>query len=81
MAITWVQRHESDPGLLAYEGKFICGQIAMYDVADERHRRTGRSYWIGYLAGVPVTGRCFDADEACQRVQRVFVGSGWPSST
>lgn len=26
----------------------------------------GRSYWIGYLGGMPVTERCFDACRAVE---------------
>jgi hypothetical protein len=72
MSITWERRHESDPGLLAYEGRFIRGQVAMYGETDDRLQSTGRHYWIGYLAGRPVTERCDDVTDACRRVEAAF---------
>lgn len=72
--LTWQRRHPSDTGWLSYEGRFIRGQVAMYDVSDEQHRPTGEHFFIGYLAGVAkaVTGRCTDGDAACRLVESAY---------
>lgn len=75
MALTWHRGH-FEHGAVAYEGARLVGQAARYDETD----RPGSTnvvahFFIGYVRGNPVTGRCPTLEEAQATVEAADAGS------
>lgn len=78
VALTWKRRHFG-PGATAYDGARIFGEVARYDETDRPGSvRIIGHFYIGYVRGDPVSGRCATFDEAQHAVERLAAASVTP---
>lgn len=63
VALRWQVEHFG-PGAIAFDGRFLVGQVARYDITEQGRCEVLGRYFVGFIRGERVTDRCETLEEA-----------------